>query len=143
MKKTSVVAAALLGTVSLNSLAADFFIGVEAGMALYPDFSDRATQTAPVPSSATQDKTSTAYGIYGGAWFTENFGVEAAYTDLGRVEGAASGTVTSGPGAGTVINSTYKYSATALSITGLGGIKVGAGTLYGKAGLYSATVKNE
>jgi hypothetical protein len=144
MKKVSVLSALVLSSVALHSHAADFFVGAEAGVALFPDFTDRAVQTSPVQgSTATQDKTSAAFGIYGGAWLTENFGVEAAYTDLGKVEGSVSGTITSGPAAGTTVRSTYKYSANALSVTALGGIKLGAGTLYGKAGIYSATVKNE
>jgi len=145
MKNVSVFAGVLLSGMALNSHAADFFVGVEAGVAMYPDIKDRALQTSPpgaASSTARQDSSSAAYGIYGGAWLTENFGIELAYTDLGSVEGAVTGTFTFGP-VGTTVSSTYKYASTALSAAALGGVKLGAGTLYGKAGVYSASVKND
>jgi len=138
MKKASVLLVGLLGSVALNSHAAGFFVGGEAGLATYPDFTGSVAQSAINAGfssvSVKQDASSIAVGIYGGQWVTDNFGWEAAFTDLGSIEGK----VTTVPAS----SSNYKYAASALSVTALGGIKLGRrGTLYGKAGLYSASVK--
>lgn len=138
MKKVSVLLVALLGSVALNSHAAGFFVGGEAGVAVYPDFTSSVAQSMVkagfASASVKQDRGSTAFGIYGGQWVTDNFGWEAAYTDLGSIDGK----VTTVPAS----NTTYRYAAGALSATALGGIKLHArGTLYGKAGLYRASVK--
>lgn len=138
MKKISVLLAALLGGVALNSHAQELFVGVEAGVAVYPDFTSdvaRATVNAGFSSaSVKQDGGSTAFGIFAGAWVTDNFGLQADYIDLGSIEGK----VTTVPAS----NTFYKYSASAFSVAALGGIKLGAkGRLYGKAGVYRASVE--
>lgn len=139
MKRTSLWLAGLLASAALNCRAEGFFIGAEAGLSLYPDFTDQALRASPVISgTAKQDASSVAYGVYGGYWFTPNLGVEAAYTDLGSVDGTVEGS--------TFLSSfkaSYKYSAQAYTIAALAGVKVGRGTLYGKAGWYSASVKSE
>src|SRR6266849_2320645 len=113
MKRISVLLVALLGSVALNSHAAGFFVGGEAGIATYPDFTSSVAQAEINAgfsfASVTQDKGSTAFGIYGGQWVTDNFGWEAAFTDLGSIEGK----VTTVPAS----NSNYKYAASALSLT--------------------------
>jgi len=126
MKRIAVLLAGLLSSAALECHAEGFFIGAEAGTALFPDFTDQALRTSPTTSAtAKQDATSVAYGIYGGYWFTPNFGVEAAYTDLGSVEGAVEGTTGGfGPIPLTPFKATYKYSAQAASVAALGGVKV-------------------
>ncbi|HLP98010.1 MAG TPA: hypothetical protein VK149_06165 [Sideroxyarcus sp.] len=138
MKQVSTLFAALLGCCALSAQAEGFFAGGEFGTTAYPDFAGPAAQSAIntgfASASATQDKASTAFGVYGGQWLTGNLGWEAGYTDLGSIAGTVT---TTGPAA----TATYKYSATALYAAALGGMKLGKGTLYGKAGLYSASVK--
>lgn len=139
MKRTTMVLAALLGSAAMNSHAEGFFIGAEAGASLFPDFTDEALKKSPTTSAtAKQDATSVAYGIYGGYWITPNFAVEAAYTDLGSVDGTVEGATFFGS-----FKASYKYSAQAYTLAALGGFKAGKGTLYGKLGAYSAEVKSE
>ena len=137
MKKILVVLAALFGALPLNSYAQTFFVGGELGAAVWPDFTDAVAQSVISAGFSSvdvkQDRSSAVLGIYGGAWITENFGVEAAYTDLGEVKA----TITTVPAS----NQSLKYSANAWSVAGLGGVVLGKGTLYGKLGAYGADVK--
>lgn len=145
MKRKTIVLAALLSSAAVNCHAEGFFVGAEAGLSLYPDFTDDAKRSSPTTNvTVTQDVASVAYGIYAGYWFTPNFGVEAAYTDLGSVEGSLEGATGGfGPVPLTPFKATYSYSAQAFSVAALGGVKLGTGTLYGKLGLYSAEVTAE
>jgi Outer membrane protein beta-barrel domain len=129
-KNVSVLAAVLLSGVSLNSQAVDFFVGVEAGVAIYPDFTTDVAKSIGGSVTVEQDAGSFAAGIYGGAWLTENFGVEVAYADLGSIEGKVKNSSTF-----------YEYAATAFSASLLVGTRAGKGTLYGKVGMYDASVK--
>ncbi len=106
--------AALFGGLTFNAQAEGFFIGGEAGVTTYPGF-----------SSFVGVARSTAAGIYGGQWLNENWGWEAALTDLGSVESTGG----------------HTHAASTLSAAALGGFKLGKGTVYGKAGLYRASVK--
>ena len=138
MKKMLLVLALLFGSSAFDSHAQTFFIGGEVGAALYPDFSSdvaRSTVNAGASSATVkQDCCGAAVGVFGGVWINNNFGVEAAYTDLGNVEGK----VTTVPAS----NTFYEYSASAASLAGLGGITLGSrGTLYGKLGAYKASVE--
>lgn len=119
MKKVIWLFAALFGGLAFNAQAGDFFIGGEAGLTTYPGFTGYVVEH------------STAFGIYGGQWLTENWGWEAAYTDLGSIHAT-------GPGA-----AGHTHAAAALSAVALGGFELGKGTVYGKAGLYSASVKSD
>lgn len=120
MKKVFGMFAALIGCLTFNAQAEGFFIGGEAGVTTYPGF-----------ESFVGVASSTAAGIYGGQWLNENLGWEAALTDLGSVEST---------GAGATRN---KHAASALSAAALGGFKLGKGSVFGKVGLYRASVKNE
>lgn len=143
MKRNAIVLAALLGSAAMNCHAEGFFVGVEAGLALYPDFTDDALRSSPTSNATVkQDATSPAYGVYAGYWFTPNFGVEAAYTNLGSVDGTVDGTIFFGLGTAP-FQASYTYSAQAYSLAALGGIKLGKGTLYGKLGVYEASVDAE
>jgi hypothetical protein len=143
MKRTTIVFAAMLSSAAVSCHAQGFYIGAEAGLALYPDFTGDAARATPAQFSATikQDVASLAYGIYGGYWLTPNIGVEAAYTDLGAIDGTVDGTANA-PFAGT-LKASYSYSAQAFSLAALGGVQVGKGTLYGKLGVYDASVTAE
>lgn len=132
-----------LGAMASPANAIQSFIGGEAGWASYPRYTSQADQAAingGFTSSATsQDKMGTALGIYGGQWLTENLGWETGYTDLGYVNGAT--IATAPPASSARIN--YKFSTTALYASLLGGTQLGKGTLYGKLGIYQASVKYE
>ena len=118
MKKTFGMFAALIGGLTFNAQAEGFFIGGEAGVTTYPGF-----------ESFVGVAHSTAVGIYGGQWLNENWGWEAALTDLGSVESTGTGATR------------HKHAASALSAAALGGFKLGKGSVYGKVGLYRASVK--
>lgn len=140
MKK--LILAALLGC-SAASAQADNFVGATLGSASYPDFT--ATEAAYLigpttiwtSASVSQNKSGSDYGIYGGQWLNDTWGWEAGYKNFGSVSGSANGSA--GATAYTGIGS-YDYSTTALYGAGLGRMKLGSGNLYGKAGLYNASV---
>lgn len=139
MKRTTMALAAVLGSAAMSCHAEGFFIGAEVGPSLFPDFTDEALKKSPTGNAtAKQDATSIAYGVYGGYWITPNFAVEAAYTDLGSVDGTVEGATFFGS-----FKASYKYSAQAYSLAAIGGFKAGKGTLYGKLGAYNAEVKSE
>jgi opacity protein-like surface antigen len=75
----TLAAAALLGTGS--AAANQPYIGVSVGQA------DYRLDTTGTTAADTKD---TGYKVYGGTMFTPNFGLEAAYFDLGQATGAAS-----------------------------------------------------
>jgi OmpA family protein len=140
MKRTTLLLAGLLSSAALNCHAEGFFIGAEAGLALYPDFTEDARQKSPTTNvTVKQDAASVAYGVYAGYWFTPNFGVEAGWGDLGSVDGTVEGSNFFG----TPFKASYSYSAQAATVAALAGFKAGKGTLYGKLGMYSATVDHE
>jgi OOP family OmpA-OmpF porin len=140
MKRTTIVVAALLGSAAVNCHAHGFYIGAEAGLALYPDFTEDAMRASPTTNvTVKQDATSLAYGVFAGYWFTPNFGVEAGYANLGSVDGTVEGSSFFG----TSFKASYTYSAQAASIAALGGVQLGKGTLYGKLGMYDASVTAE
>lgn len=118
MKKVVGTFAALAGCLTINAQAQGLFIGGEAGVTTYPGFASFAVVAH-----------STAAGIYGGQWLNENWGWEAALTNLGSVETTGAGTAD------------HKHAASALSTAALGGFKLGRGSVYGKIGLYRASVK--
>src|SRR5262249_25726647 len=131
MKKVLLLVLALLGGVSSNVHAQNerFFIGGEIGTAIYPDFAQTVAQSlfssGPFTSvRVEQERSSLAIGIYGGAWITDNIGVEAAWTDLGSINGDVTTTPAS--------SANYKYGASAVSLSALLGGKVGNGKLYAK-----------
>lgn len=118
MKKAFGMLAALIGGLTFNAQAQGFFVGEEVGITTYPGF-----------ASFVGVASSHAVGIFGGQWLSENWGWEAALTDLGSIESSGTGVTR------------HKHAVTALSAAGLGGFKLGKGTVFGKVGLYRASVK--
>ena len=112
------VAALICGSAS-NAQAQASFVGGEAGVATYPGYTGIVMQY------------STMFGIYGGQWLSKNWGWEAAIADLGSIH--ATGTGAAG----------HKHAAAALSAAALGGFDLGKGTVFGKLGLYRASVKSD
>ncbi len=136
---TKVLAAALVcAAASSSAMAEGFFIGADVGQMRYPDYTNEVVNGLMASgagfASATQDAASFSFGIHGGQWVNQNFGWEAGYADFGSVSGTFNSNLINGSG-------TYKYSASALYASALGGIPLGHGKLYGKAGLFSATTK--
>jgi hypothetical protein len=132
--------AALLSSAAVNCHAQGFYIGAEAGLALYPDFTEDAARSSPTSNvTVNQDAGSVAYGVFAGYWFTPNFGVEAGYANLGSVDGTVEGSNFFG----TSFKASYTYSAQAYSLAALGGVQLGKGTVYGKLGMYEASVTAE
>ncbi len=134
---TKVLAAALVSVaVPSSAMAEGFFIGADAGTVTYPDYTNEITSglmaNGALFASSTQNAGSFTFGVHGGQWVNQNFGWEAGYTDFGSVTGTFNSNILSG---------TYKYSASALYASALGGIPLGRGKLFGKAGLFSATTK--
>jgi hypothetical protein len=119
-------------------MAEGFFIGADVGRVTYPDYTNELVNglvaSGATFASARQDAASFTVGIHGGQWVNQNFGWEAGFTDLGSISGSFNSNLVNGSG-------NYKYSASAIYASALGGIPLGRGKLFGKAGLFSATTK--
>lgn len=139
MKK--ITAAILLSATFATPVFADgFFIGADVGTATgYPDRTAEAENglvaAGATSVSASEKKTSFAFGVHGGQWITQNFGWEVGYDSLGKVDGSWTST-------GSTTGS-FKYSVSAFHVAALGGIPMGRGKLYGKAGVFSASTKED
>jgi OOP family OmpA-OmpF porin len=83
--------------------------------------------------AASSDTTDTGFKLYGGTMFTPNFGLEAAYFDLGQATGSASL-----PGLGAV-GVTGK--ARGVSLVGIAAAPFGDASVFAKAGI--AQVRGE
>jgi OOP family OmpA-OmpF porin len=118
----TLAATALLG--SGTAAANQPYIGASVGQA------DYTLDTTGTTSADTKD---TGYKVYGGTMFTPNFGLEAAYFDLGQATGAASL-----PGFGS-IGITGK--ARGVSLVGIAAAPFGEAAIFAKAGF--AQVKGE
>jgi OOP family OmpA-OmpF porin len=118
----TLAAAALLG--SGTAAANQPYIGASVGQA------DYKLDTTGTTSADTKD---TGYKVYGGTMFTPNFGLEAAYFDLGQATGAASL-----PGLGS-IGITGK--ARGISLVGIAAAPFGDAAVFAKAGF--AQVRGE
>lgn len=118
----TLAAAALLGTSA--AAANQPYIGVSVGQA------DYKLDTTGATSADTRD---TGYKVYGGTMFTPNFGLEAAYFDLGQATGALSL-----PGVGSV-GITGK--ASGISLVGIAAAPFGDAAVFAKAGF--ARVRGE
>jgi hypothetical protein len=104
-----------------------------------PNWVDEANKYM-VANGATSSKTeqnsvSASLNLRGGYWLNSNFGAEGGFISVGEAKGTA--TTTGGLAGAT----TYAYTTGALYATALGGLKLGKGTLYGKAGLFNASTE--
>jgi len=132
MKK---ILAIVLLSATFTAHAEGFSIGGDIGMVTYPDYtSDIQTLWLGPNSSVSQNLVSATLDIHGGQWINDYFGWEVGFADLGSVSGSYNSAI---------VNGSYKYSAAALHVAALGGIPLGKGKLFGKAGLFSATTKLE
>jgi OmpA-OmpF porin, OOP family len=137
-----IAAAMALSTVfATPAFAGGFFIGGDLGIAAgYPDRKEEVGNgligAGATYVSVTQKMASIALDLHGGQWVTEQFGWEIGYDALGSADGDWT---SSGASTGS-----YKYTASAYHFALLGGIPVGGrGKLFGKAGLFSASTKEE
>lgn len=136
MKKIAV--AILLGCFALSAQAEGSYIGVGVGSVIYPNWVD-AANTYAISSGFASAKTeqnagSIGFEIYSGGWFSDNVGYEIGYADLGSITGNQ---ILTGPSA----TYTYKYSATALHVSALGGVIIGKHKIFGKVGIFNASTK--
>jgi hypothetical protein len=134
MKK--ILAIALLCT-AFAAHGEGLFIGADIGSVTYPDYTSDLTNTLLADGASftdvSQNVSAFTVGFHVGQWVTDSFGWEAGYTDLGSVDG------TYNSDAPVIGNSgTYSYSASAFHVAVLGGIPMGRGELFGKAGVFSA-----
>lgn len=115
------------------------FIGINIGLLSgYPDSTGTIVSgqlaNGWTSASATQKISTTSYNIHGGQWLSEQLGWEVGYSDFGSAKGSykyANATQnTSGD---------YEYSASTVYAAVLGATSLGAGKLYGKAGLHSTS----
>lgn len=141
MKKIS-AAVLLFAAFATPVFAEGFFIGADIGTATgYPDrtaeIANGLVTAGATFASATEKKTSFAFDLHGGQWVTERFGWEVGYDSLGSVDGSWTSI------GGTATTGSFKYSVSALHVAALGGIPMGHGKLYGKAGLFSASTKED
>lgn len=123
----SSLAAAIAATALFGAPTAEAqqpYIGASVGQ------SDYKIDTTGASSADTKD---TGVKLYGGAMFTPNFGVEAAYFDLGKARGAASL-----PGIGTV---DVSAKVRGVSLSGIAALPFGDASVFAKAGL--AQVRGE
>jgi hypothetical protein len=132
--------ALVLGLLASPASASGFYAGVEVGAATVPDLKDSVTQTMVNYGGFTSVTTSEnsndgQAGIYGGQWLTDNFGWEANLASLGSIRGEIATATTSN-----FYTWDYRYDTAALSLAALGGVNVGPGKLFIKAGVYDAGV---
>lgn len=123
----SSLAAAIAATTLFGAPAAEAqqpYIGASVGR------SDYKIDTTGASSADTKD---TGVKLYGGAMFTPNLGVEAAYFDLGKARGAASL-----PGLGTV---DVSAKVRGVSLAGIAAVPFGDASVFAKAGI--AQVRGE
>jgi hypothetical protein len=138
--KKYITAAALSFALVTPAFAEGFFIGGDVGIALgYPDRTSDVGNglmgAGATSAHVTQKVASTTLALHGGQWINEQFGWEVGYDGLGSVDGTWSST-------GSTTGS-YKYSASAFHLAALGGIPVGRGKIYGKAGAFSASTTED
>jgi hypothetical protein len=137
--KNKILVAALLGSISLGAQA-EGFAGGSIGLVGNPNWADEANKymvaNGASSSKTEQNSVSASLNLRGGYWLNSNFGAEGGFISVGEAKGT---TTTTGGIAGTT---TYSYTTGALYAAALGGIKLGSkGTLYGKAGLFSASTE--
>jgi hypothetical protein len=138
--KKFVATVALSFALTTPAFAEGFFIGGDVGITLgYPDRTSDVGNgllgAGATSAHVSQKVASTALALRGGQWMGERFGWELGYDGLGSVDGTWSST-------GSTTGS-YKYSASAFHLAALGGIPVGRGKIYGKAGIFSGSTKEE
>lgn len=133
--------AVLLCLVSMGSKAEGYFIGTDASLVSYPKWLEKINSNAIANGASSayseQQLTNTGIGIRGGQWLNENFAWEVGYDDLGTVTGSTGAWF---PG---YRFGMWSFSAKALHLAALGGVKLGRTTLYGKLGLHSASTNAE
>ncbi|MBI5891961.1 MAG: outer membrane beta-barrel protein [Nitrosomonadales bacterium] len=140
--KTRFVIALLSCAIATPALAAGkgFFAGGSLGLVKNPDWVDAANQYMVANGATSADTRQNAYslsiGVRGGYWLNDNFGVEGGLTGISE----AKGTVTT-TGAGIAGTTTYSYTTGIVYAAALGGLPLGKGTLFGKAGLYNASTE--
>lgn len=121
------------------SASGKIFIGVDIGLLSgYPDSTGTIVSgliaNGWTSASAAQKTSTTSYNIHGGQWLSEQLGWEVGYGDLGSVKGSLnSANATSN------YSGVYEYSASTVYAAVLGATSLGAGKLYGKAGLHSTS----
>lgn len=129
--------------VTTPSASGKTFIGVDIGLLSgYPD-STGAIVSGQIAggwtsASATQKISTTSFNIHGGQWLSERLGWEVGYSDFGSAIGSFNSTTASQS-----YNGSYQYSASTVYAAALGATSLGAGKLYGKAGLHSTSTKTE
>lgn len=138
--KNRILVAALLGSISLGAQA-EGFAGGSLGLVSNPNWVDDANKYmvdhGATTSKTEQNKVSASLNLRGGYWLNSNFGAEGGFISIGEAKGT---TTTTGGVAGTT---TYTFTTGALYATALGGLKLGKGTLYGKAGLFNASTEQK
>lgn len=91
---TAFAALLLLGAVSAGAHAADdtrLYIGGAVGRSTYNLPKNNGTTPSLFPVFGKNSKSGTAFKVYGGYRFTENFGVEVGYARLGSFSRAGNG----------------------------------------------------
>ena len=130
--------AALFCSISLGAQA-EGFAGGSIGLVGNPNWTDEFNKymvaNGASSSKTEQNSVSASLNLRGGYWLNDNFGAEGGLISIGEAKGD---NTTTGGQAGT---STYAFTTGALYATALGGLKLGKGRLYGKAGLFSASTE--
>jgi hypothetical protein len=141
MKNNILLIALLTSSVATPAFASGngFFAGGSLGLVKNPNWVDSANQymvaNGAASSDTKQNAASLSIGVRGGYWLNDYFGVEGGFVSISEAKGTVT---TTGSIAGTT---TYSYTTGALYATALGGLPLGKGKLFGKAGLYSASTK--
>lgn len=132
MKKIASLVLFAFSVATANSvLAADqgAYVGLGLGQAKHtPNSSD----FDPTPLSyASRDTKVTAYKLFAGYQFNKYFGVEGAYTNLGKSQGTLNGRIN-----GSAVSLHYDYEAYAVSLAAVGSLPIGGTglSLIGKLG---------
>lgn len=128
MKISPILAASALaisGMLAATPASAQAYLGASIGQS---DIDEEIT-TGLIDANQSVDGKDTAWKLYGGYMFHPNFGVEAAYVNLGEV--SYSGTFTGLPVTG------GKVEVTGFNIAGIGSLPINEQlSVFGKLGLF-------
>ena len=125
MQRFKLIAAAVVAAASVTAAQAQsYYVGASVGQ------SDYKIDTTGAANADTKD---TGFKVFGGAMLTPNFGIEAAYFDLGKITGSGVE-----PGIGRV---SLEGQASGIALLGVAVLPLGEASLFAKAGI--AQVKGE
>jgi len=138
MKKFLIGFSLISAVAATPALAAEgqAYLAADVGQSTYGGDANTLCNAVAGVAGVSCSKTDTAFRIGGGYAFTQNFGVEASYTDYGKASLTAAAAAP-----GIAANASASVKATALQIVGTGTLPLSDSfSLTAKAGLAAVTV---